>query len=276
VLACRALWPFCFVSAVVPIKRRRFPASWRLLFLPHLHTTPTGTTGSARILRISPRLPHPLRSTSVDQNAEVCPSLHRSRSCIWRDKRSDECLVTSCQHFSLDGVGLFIYEAHRSGKDNLPASVISIVHQQKHPNKPWHWKKSRYWGKLNPASEDTWVFGDKGTGRYLLKFGWFKIERHVLVKGTASPDDARLRAYWKGREQAKAKDISPRQRKLAQRQEYVCPQCGTSLFNGEELHVHHRKPKHQGGTDEEHNLLLVHLSCHQQMHGKGRKTDAAI
>ncbi len=33
------------------------------------------------------------------------------------------------QHFSLDGVGLFIYEAHRGGKGNLPASVIPIVHQ---------------------------------------------------------------------------------------------------------------------------------------------------
>jgi|SRR5579872_6325163 len=146
--------------------------------------------------------------------------------------------------------------------------------KRKHPNKPWHWKKGRYWGKLNPASEDTWVFGDKETGRYLLKFGWFKIERHVLVKGKASPDDPQLREYWKGREKAKAKNISPRQRKLAQKQDYVCPQCGTSLFNGEELHVHHRKPRHQGGTDEESNLLLIHLFCHQQIHGKGVKSNA--
>lgn len=146
--------------------------------------------------------------------------------------------------------------------------------KRKHPNKPWHWKKNRYWGKLNPAREDTWVFGDKETDRYLLKFGWFKIERHVLVRGAASPDDSRLREYWKGREQAKAKNIPPRQRKLAQKQDYVCPQCGTSLFNGEELHVHHRQPKHQGGTDEESNLLLVHLYCHQQIHGRGTKTDA--
>lgn len=148
--------------------------------------------------------------------------------------------------------------------------------KRKHPNKPWYWKKSRYWGKLNPASEDTWVFGDKETGRYLLKFGWFKIERHILVKGTASPDNPQLREYWKGRDQAKAKNISPRQRRLAQRQDYVCPQCGVTLFNGEELHVHHRKPKYQGGTDEESNLLLVHLYCHQQIHSKGVKPDATV
>ena len=46
----------------------------RLLSLPHLHTNSTGTTGSARILHISPRLP-PCQPTptSVDQNAEACP-----------------------------------------------------------------------------------------------------------------------------------------------------------------------------------------------------------
>src|SRR5438874_163195 len=33
------------------------PASLCLLFLPHLHTNPTGTTGPARILRALPRLP---------------------------------------------------------------------------------------------------------------------------------------------------------------------------------------------------------------------------
>src|SRR5262249_28498519 len=41
-----------------------------------------------------------------------------------------------------------------------------------HPNKPWKWRKNRYWGRLNPARQDNWVFGDKGTGAYLLKFSW--------------------------------------------------------------------------------------------------------
>ncbi len=138
--------------------------------------------------------------------------------------------------------------------------------KRKHPNKPWHWRKNRYWGKLNPASEDTWVFGDKDSGRYLLKFGWFKIERHILVKGNASPDDPQLRDYWKGREKAKAKNIPPRERRLAQKQDYVCPHCGVSLFNEEELHIHHRRPRAKGGTGEESNLQLVHLYCHQQIH----------
>jgi RNA-directed DNA polymerase len=68
-----------------------------------------------------------------------------------------------------------------------------------HPNKPLKWLRNRYWGKLNKEREDYRVFGDKKTGSYLLKFGWFKIERHRLVKGTSSPDDPELRDYWESR-----------------------------------------------------------------------------
>lgn len=135
-----------------------------------------------------------------------------------------------------------------------------------HPQKSWRWMKPRYWGKLNPTREDGWVFGDTKTGRYLLKFSWFTIERHRLVKGTASPDDPSLRDYWKAREQAKAKNLAPHERKVAERQGFTCPVCGITLFNEEELHEHHRKPKSKGGTDEESNLRLLHLYCHQQIH----------
>ena len=51
----------------------------------------------------------------------------------------------------------------------------------------------KYWGRLNLDRLDNWTFGDKQTGRYLLKFSWFPIERHVMVSGTASPDDPHLR-----------------------------------------------------------------------------------
>jgi RNA-directed DNA polymerase len=135
-----------------------------------------------------------------------------------------------------------------------------------HPNKSYKWLKERYFGKLNPNRENYWVFGDKSSGRYLLRFSWFEIERHVLVRGKASPDDPEMRSYWQEREQAKAKNLGQNQRKLARRQDYHCVLCQASLFNGEELHQHHLKPKSQGGTDELSNQVLVHLYCHQQIH----------
>ena len=75
-----------------------------------------------------------------------------------------------------------------------------------HPKKNWKWRQQRYWGRLNLDRQDNWVFGNKQTGRHLLKFSWFNIERHILVKGKSSPDDPSLKEYWKQRNLAKAKD----------------------------------------------------------------------
>lgn len=140
-----------------------------------------------------------------------------------------------------------------------------------HANQPWRWLKTRYWGNLNPDRHDRWVFGDVRTGQYLLKLQWFPIQRHCLVKGTASPDDPALRTYWAQREAQKIKQLPHALRPLAQRQWRVCPHCGESLFNGEEIHRHHLIPLAEGGKDDHTNLILVHLYCHQQLHAQLRQ-----
>jgi RNA-directed DNA polymerase len=137
-----------------------------------------------------------------------------------------------------------------------------------HPKKNKDWRHLRYWGRLHLERNDPWVFGDKQTGAYLLKFSWFPIERHVLVKGTASPDDPRLKDYWMKRQARPVKDLTLSKQKLAKRQKGRCPECGESLFNDEELHVHHLLPLSQGGKNTYSNLALVHLFCHQQIHAK--------
>jgi RNA-directed DNA polymerase len=135
-----------------------------------------------------------------------------------------------------------------------------------HPTKSWYWRKQKYWGQLNPKREDHWVFGNKVSGRYLLKFRWFKIERHVLVRGNASPDDPSLREYWWKRNAAKAKDLLPSRQELARRQDHRCYVCGETLYNDEELHMHHLEPRREGGKESYRNLRLIHLYCHQQRH----------
>jgi RNA-directed DNA polymerase len=144
-----------------------------------------------------------------------------------------------------------------------------------HPMKSWKWQQSKYWGNLNPNREDRWVFGDKSTNRYLQKLAWTPIERHTLVKGKASPDDPALKEYWKNRQKRKTENLPSRQRYLARSQEGVCTHCGTSLFNGEELHVHHLYPKGVNGRDEPPNLRLLHYFCHQQIHRKKEWTEDA-
>lgn len=140
-----------------------------------------------------------------------------------------------------------------------------------HHRKAMRWRKQQYWGRLHLERSDFWVFGDKQTGAYLLKFGWFPIERHVLVKGTSSPDDPQLRSYWMERQAAKAKDRTISKQKLAKRQHGRCPECGESLFNDEELQVHHLHARAEGGKNVYSNLVLVHLFCHQYIHAASKR-----
>jgi RNA-directed DNA polymerase len=135
-----------------------------------------------------------------------------------------------------------------------------------HPRKTHDWCKRKYWGKLNPKRDDNWVFGDRHSGKHLLKFGWFPIVRHILVRGRASPDDPSLRDYWRGRQKVNARCLNPSDLRLAIAQGWVCRLCGAALLNGEELHRHHIKPKALGGSDSYNNRELVHLYCHQQRH----------
>ena len=133
-----------------------------------------------------------------------------------------------------------------------------------HPNKSWAWLYERYWGRLNKTKKDKWVFGDKSSGRYLLKFSWTKIERHSLVRGTASADDPEMRGYWWERRKIEGGYLDREELALAKKQDWVCPVCGMELFNGEELHRHHQVPRARNGSEERSNRQLVHLYCHLQ------------
>ena len=143
--------------------------------------------------------------------------------------------------------------------------------KRRHPHKSRAWTQQHYWGQLHPQRGDRWVFGDPRTGGYVRKFAWFPIERHVLVKGTASMDDPTLRAYWAARNAAHTKNLSPKKQRIARQQHHVCPLCGESIHNGEAIHVHHLKPRSTGGSDRYDNLIFVHLYCHQQVHSREQK-----
>ena len=140
-----------------------------------------------------------------------------------------------------------------------------------HPKKAKDWRHQRYWGRLHLERNDSWVFGDKQTGAYLLKFSWFPIERHTLVKGTSSPDDPRLKSYWMERQTRSAKDLTLSKQKLAKRQHGRCPQCGESLFNDEELQVHHLHARADGGKNVYSTLVLVYRLCHQHIHAASKR-----
>ena len=140
-----------------------------------------------------------------------------------------------------------------------------------HPRKNSTWRVNRYWGRFNlQRANNKWVFGDKETGAYMLKFSWFKIERHRLVRKRSSPDDPALQDYWAERNRregaTEAEKLGKIRRTVAKKQGFQCPVCGASLFNSEPLHLHHIIPECEGGTNEVKNLLWLHEFCHHQVH----------
>jgi RNA-directed DNA polymerase len=100
-----------------------------------------------------------------------------------------------------------------------------------HPHKGKRWIVSRYFGRFNSSRQDRWVFGDRDSGAYLLKFAWTKITRHTLVKGWASPDDPALASYWAARRRRGIPPLDPPRLRLLQRQRGRCPLCGELLLH---------------------------------------------
>ena len=143
--------------------------------------------------------------------------------------------------------------------------------KRSHPTKPKYWTKNKYWGRLNlQRPSDKWVFGDKSSGNFMMKFGWIKIKRHSLIRQKSSPDDTALADYWQKRndnkDKSESKSLSKKQDFVAFRQGYKCSSCGQSLFNDEPLHLHHIIPRSKGGEDEVNNLTWLHLYCHHKTH----------
>lgn len=140
-----------------------------------------------------------------------------------------------------------------------------------HPNKNSKWTSNKYWGNLslqNPGYK--WVFGNKVTGNHMLKFSWTKIERHPLVSKRNSPDDPSLKDYWKKRNnktnKSEAQKLNKRKQEIAKNQNYICPVCGESIFNGESIHIHHKVHRKDGGSDKVSNLVYLHTYCHHKIH----------
>jgi RNA-directed DNA polymerase len=132
-----------------------------------------------------------------------------------------------------------------------------------HRNKPKTWVVDRYYGAFNTARTDRWVFGDRDSGAYLIKFSWIPIVRHQMVKATASPDDPSLTEYWtKRRRRRKPPPLDQPTLRLLKAQEGRCPRCGDYL-----LHADHEP---QSPEEWEQWFTAIHKALRRQavtLHG---------
>ena len=159
----------------------------------------------------------------------------------------------------------------------------------RHRNKPRRWVVTRYFGKFNKFRNDHWVFGDRDSGGYLVKFSWTGIERHVPVKGAASPDDPALASYWAKRRTKVKPPLDRYTLRLLSRQAGLCPLCGDHLLSGEQppqspeqwelwwLHVTRRAIAASYLTHDERpgpphgdQIRLVHSSCQRRLDARQR------
>jgi RNA-directed DNA polymerase len=143
--------------------------------------------------------------------------------------------------------------------------------KRSHPNKPRRWVSARYFGKFSSSRDDKWVFGDKDTGGYLVKHAWTGIRRHVMVKGTASPDDHGLAGYWRYRRDKHGPPLDSLTLNLLSRQGYRCPICGDRVLESGHLPASPeewqdwwlsitRRQTRQPGTSGT-TTTLMHTSC---------------
>ncbi len=149
--------------------------------------------------------------------------------------------------------------------------------KRRHPNKNTKWTRKRYFKTIN---DNKWTFATTTSDRqgdskvfYLYQIAYRSIERHVKVKGNASPDDPSLKEYWEKRHQKYGKSYwerNSRNYKIAENQKWLCPICGQPLFNGEEIDTHHIVPVAQGGDNSVENLQHLHRACHKQEHSKSK------
>jgi RNA-directed DNA polymerase len=147
--------------------------------------------------------------------------------------------------------------------------------KRRHPNKGIKWVKNKYF----PAMPETrqWVFAasvrNKGRAEmYKLYFvNSTKIVRHVQIRDEASPFDPKWELYFERRNLSKlAEGMAGQKVKqwILKKQEGKCPICGQML--GESYHIHHKVWKVFGGDKlGAANLLLVHETCHKQIHSQG-------
>jgi RNA-directed DNA polymerase len=151
-----------------------------------------------------------------------------------------------------------------------------------HPNKPTRWIIRRYFGKFSKSRQDQWVFGDRDSGAYLLRFAWTKIVRHQMVRGTSSCDDPALTGYWADRRHRgipRQLDISSL--RLLKAQHGRCPSCGELLLDADrppqspreweqwltvtrKAMIRNAIVARPDGTPDEATLRLLHAHCHRR------------
>jgi RNA-directed DNA polymerase len=132
----------------------------------------------------------------------------------------------------------------------------------RHPNKSKHWIAHKYWHAYRGAG---WTFKDQ-EGVTLWEHPQTHIQRHVKVRGRASPYDGNL-LYWSKRLRNHSM-FNGMLGKLLHKQKGKCRWCDLLFQDGDMVEIDHLTPKSQGGGEEISNKCVLHRHCHDQRHAQ--------
>nr|WP_286946398.1 group II intron reverse transcriptase/maturase [Pseudomonas sp. UBA6718] len=150
--------------------------------------------------------------------------------------------------------------------------------RRRHPAKGLRWVKDRYFPRRGGRD---WNFGYK-TGMKLkdgkdqifslVYASGVAIVRHTKIKGDANPYDPEWNQYFDQRIGVKMAKTLAGRRKLTymwRMQGGICPVCKEKINSITGWHVHHKIRRTDGGSDAVDNLVLLHPTCHHQVHHGG-------
>jgi RNA-directed DNA polymerase len=147
---------------------------------------------------------------------------------------------------------------------------------RRHPGKAKQWIARKYF--LYPRTGQ-WVLFGQTTGQdgavqmvRLSKASGVRIERHIKIKGEANPYDPGWETYFEQRlGVAMVNNLKGEQRLLYlwQEQNGNCPVCQQKITKPTGWHLHHLVPRTKGGGEKLDNLVLLHPTCHNQVHCAG-------
>jgi len=143
--------------------------------------------------------------------------------------------------------------------------------KRRHPKKSNRWITKKY---FTAVGENNWVFFGEVNGQvyYLADTASVPIKRHAKVKAQANPYDPAWEPYYEKRldnhiiDTFKGKHWLSR---LWKEQNGCCPICQQKITKITGWHSHHIEWRSKGGPDTAENRVLLHPTCHQQVHSQG-------
>ncbi len=152
--------------------------------------------------------------------------------------------------------------------------------RRRHRNKPHRWVKDKYFPDDGPKR---WVFtgvlkdeeGQRKVVR-LLAASSIRIERHTKIRAEANPYDPEWETYFEKRLDMQMEARLKGRRWLShlwKEQNGLCPVCHQKITKITGWHSHHILWRSKGGSDSAENRVLLHPTCHQQIHNQGNSVE---